>query len=192
METTLIIKRHHWKPKDTWSHWLPWNALHSLYCVSARLAIGEKVSIFMPHFQYPDPSTHLSQTKPHKNCQKVVPFLLGAPPCSPRTNLLFKVLNQKSSPSTKVNTLQWQIIWPSNDSQWVFIKGKRNDQSFSKTKGDISVKGRVKEKEINLSWPLFVLRNGPRYFIILIWTFHCIITNTNTNFNINKYWLWYW
>ena len=27
--------RHHWKPKDTWSHWLPWNALHSL-CVSPQ------------------------------------------------------------------------------------------------------------------------------------------------------------
>ena len=118
METTLIIMRHHWKAKDTWSHWLPWNVLHSLCCVSTRLAIEEKVSIFMPRFQYPDSSTHLSQTKPHQHCQKVVPFLLGAPLCSPRMNLLFKVLlNQNSSPSTKVSTLQWQIIWPSNDSQ---------------------------------------------------------------------------
>ena len=83
METTLIIMRHHWKAKDTWSHWLPWNVLHSLCCVSTRLAIEEKVSIFMPRFQYPDSSTHLSQTKPHQNCQKVVPFLLGAP-CVPQ------------------------------------------------------------------------------------------------------------
>lgn len=64
-----------------------------------------------PHY-YPNLSTHLSRTAPHRNCQKRFPSLLGAPPYSPRMTLPFKVLfNRESFLHPMVNTLPWRFIW---------------------------------------------------------------------------------
>lgn len=92
METTVIRKGHSWKCQDLCSHWHLWNAssLFPLYLCTAD-HWGEDLSLPRPClWHYPNLSA--LQPTPHQNCQKSFPSPSGAPPCSPRMILSFKVL----------------------------------------------------------------------------------------------------
>lgn len=158
METNVIIKGHPWKPQDLCSHWLSWNVcLRFLLCLCKA---GDWGVLFMPPFPSPIAITALitllispRQQLPETAKKFSLLCWLGGG----EESLMFPKNNSTiQSPFQPRIFLHYKINGSSFDSVKRFsinIYWKEENQSFTRTKGELSVKGSLKwEKKINVSW----------------------------------------
>lgn len=175
METTLIIREQHWKPKRHLVPLTPW-MLSILSVVSLQ---GWPLERRCPYSCTRSNILALSlispRPNPTKTVQKLVPFLLGLPHVPKNESTI-----QSSSKSKFVSIHQSvPCSGRSFDPQMILQTEEKWSILFQNKRRHFSERS-MKEKEINLSWPLFVLRNGSKYFIILIWAHFIALLLTPT------------
>lgn len=178
METSIILKGHYRSSKTLAPTDFPKMLIYSLWCISVRLATGEKF-MFTP---CPPPTLTSLLSSPRANLTESVKkgsLLCWELPQGPQEwtyySKFFSTKNHLCTPKSIVcsggsfDLVQWLSIsiylmeekWP------IFLQNKR--RNFSE--------GKSAREEINPSWSLFLPRYGSRCFILLIQIRYYILTS---------------